>query len=84
MNSDPYQPIACGDYDIYEIAIMRGQQLDLQWQDTRDGPQAARVTPIGLETRAGEEYLLCSYAPRDETVMKIRLDKVTSRKIVGA
>ncbi|MGF1546846.1 MAG: hypothetical protein ACFCUG_05940 [Thiotrichales bacterium] len=56
MSTD-YQPIACGFYDIFEIAIMRAQRLELRWRDADGTEREGRVTPLDLATRDGAEFL---------------------------
>ena len=58
MSHETYQPMPCSQYDLYEMAIMRGQFLDLIWRDEQGEEQQARVKPVGLETREGQEFLL--------------------------
>jgi transcriptional antiterminator Rof (Rho-off) len=69
-----YKPIACAAYDLYEIAIMSRQPLHLTWKDDNIFYDMA-VTPVNLETRAGEEFLIAR-TTGDETI-KIRLDRIT-------
>ena len=68
-----YKPIACAAYDLYEIAIMHRQQLHLTWKDDNIFYDMT-VTPINLETRAGEEFLIARTS--DDEIMKIRLDRI--------
>ena len=46
MDNDNYQPISCSDYDIYEIAIMRGQKLQVNWLDTQGQSQQNILKPF--------------------------------------
>ena len=68
-----YQPIACARYDVYESAITRHQHLQLVWQEN-GVDQVQNVLPTGLETRAGEEFLVARDAHNNP--IKIRLDKI--------
>ncbi len=71
---DDYQPIACGFYDVFEIAIMRRQRLAMRWRDSNGETVYGPVTPLDLSTRAGAEFL----SARDDTgrIFEIRLDAI--------
>lgn len=84
MATDDYQPIACADYDIYEIAIMRGQVLDIHWQDAGSVQHQALLRPTGLVIRDRAEVLLTTLASDPETAVDIRLDRITSVSISSA
>lgn len=78
MPHETYQPIACSQYDLYEIAIMRGQPLDLVWCDDNGLEQQSHIKPLGLETRAGEEFLLF-LDPLVPGIQAVRLDRIRQR-----
>ena len=79
MPHEPYQPIDCSQYDLYEIAIMRGQVLDLVWCNEQGVQQQARVKPVGLQTLNGEEFLLLMRdAQQPDSVERVRLDRIQS------
>ena len=81
MPSDPYKPIACGDYDIYEIAIMKQRLLRLEWEAAEGGFYKQIVTPLELKIVDSAEYLF--YKKLDENLInKIRLDKIKSAVMV--
>lgn len=81
MAIDPYQPIACSQYDLYEIAIMRGQVVELHWLEPDGTSRQARVKPVGLQTRQGEEYLLVlPQGARADAAEAIRLDRIVTMK----
>lgn len=81
MSHEPYQPIACSQYDLYEIAIMRGQMLDLVWCDEQGIEQQARVQPVSLQTRDGQEFLLLQRNPQQPDVVEaVRLDRIRKMK----
>lgn len=81
MSHEPYQPIACSQYDLYEIAIMRGQLLDLVWCDEQGEMQQARVKPVRLQTRDGQEFLLLLRNPQQPDVIEVvRLDRIRQMK----
>lgn len=68
-----YEPIPCAVYSAYELAILQRRQLRLLW---REGNVYYRlpVTPLDLETRAGEEFLHCRL-PSGERA-RLRLDYI--------
>lgn len=80
MQTDPYIPIACGDYDIYEIAIMQKKQLALEWISQRGKAQQEIVIPLELKIIDGAEYLYYERVNKQKqnSAQKIRLDKITS------
>ena len=80
MPSDPYKPIACGDYDIYEIAIMKQRQLMLEWTGADGGAVKETVTPLALKIIEGAEYLFYEINNKKNT-NKLRLDKINSATI---
>lgn len=53
-----YTPIACAQYDIYEIAIMRGQRLNLQWRDPDGMSHEQTLTPKDLRIINQAEHLI--------------------------
>ena len=81
MSHTPYQPIACSQYDVYEIAIMHGDWLELLWHDELGVERCERVKPIGLQTQDGEEFLLFqrNTLPTN-AVQRVRLDRLQSIK----
>lgn len=86
MKDETYQPIACSDYDIYEIAIMRKSELSLEWVISSGELQRQRVRPLELKIIDGAEYLL--YVPvegiaREAQVRKIRLDKIKQAEMLN-
>lgn len=77
MNNDrietDYQPIACANYDQYEIAILHAARLHLTWQ-TGNVIYDQVITPLNLRTAHGEEYLLLRLASGETT--EVRLDRI--------
>ena len=69
-----YQPIACAAYDIFEIAIMKRQVLDLSWRDEKGESQNQRIIPLDLKIEKGAEYLLAEQPGGDN--LMIRLDHI--------
>jgi Rho-binding antiterminator len=68
-----YKPISCSAYDVYEIAIMHKSKLRLVWRDD-NVLYDQTVTPLNLQTIAGEEYLL--FTGSDGEARRIRLDHI--------
>lgn len=85
MSDDPYQPIACADYDTYEIALMRNWPVDLEWIQPTGQVITERVMPVELKIIEGAEYLFCRMADpslMDHAPLRIRLDKIRYARIV--
>jgi Rho-binding antiterminator len=83
MNSDrietDYKPVACANYDQYEIAIMHGSKMQLTWQvDNMNYGQV--VTPLNLRTAHGEEYLILRLASGETA--EVRLDHIRRVEIL--
>jgi len=80
MPEDSYKPIACGDYDIYEISIMKQRQLMLEWISAEGVPQKEVVKPVQLKIIEGAEYLLYEITDKNTKKIrnKLRLDKINS------
>jgi transcriptional antiterminator Rof (Rho-off) len=74
-----YKPISCANYDQYEIAIMHGSKLHLTWQ-TDNVVYDQVVTPLGLRTALGEEFLTLRLAGGE--TMEVRLDHIQRRQPV--
>ena len=72
-----YKPIACANYDQYEIAILRAAKMHLTWQ-TGNVIYDQVITPLNLRTAHGEEYLILRLAS-GETV-EVRLDHIRRSK----
>ncbi len=73
IETEPYQPIACGRYSDFELAIMHRQKLRLRWHDDNVVYDQA-VLPLDLKTERHEEFLIC----RDQqgALHRIRLDRI--------
>lgn len=81
MSDDKYQPIACSQHDIYEIAIMRNTCLDLKWRDHNNIEHQQKVRPVDLKISDGAEYLVVELIPEDNaSTSDIRLDKIITAK----
>lgn len=73
-SDDEYQPIACGLYEGYELAIMHRQRLRLTWLDPQGMTHLDAVVPKDLRTQAGAEYLIALAS--SGSTLKIRLDLI--------
>ncbi|MCW8934377.1 MAG: hypothetical protein OQK98_06610 [Gammaproteobacteria bacterium] len=78
MLNDPYTPVDCAIYDIYEIAIMQNKKLKLKW--LADGGQTFNedIKPIKLLIKNKAEYLILD----SEIISEIRLDKIIRAEII--
>ena len=81
MNNDrietDYKPIACANYDQYEIAILHAAKMRLTWQ-IGNVIYDQVITPLNLRTAHSEEYLILRLAC-GETV-EVRLDHIRRSK----
>jgi transcriptional antiterminator Rof (Rho-off) len=67
-----YTPIPCSQYDRYEVAVMHRRRLRLTWH--ADNIIYRRIVePIDLQTRHGEEFLICRKGTK---TFSIRLDQI--------
>ena len=86
MSDTPYIPIACGDYDIYEIAIMQNRMLTLTLSESLNDHTVVRVKPLALEIESGAEYLKYSLPVAGEKLVKntekVRLDKIIKAEMI--
>jgi Rho-binding antiterminator len=79
-NDDTYKPISCADYDVYEIAIMHGESLQLVWRDKSSQDNISVLKPIDLQTREGAEFLVAINI--EGKTLQLRLDYIQSCKRV--
>lgn len=76
-----YTPIDCGLYSGYELAILRRRRLRLSWRVAGGLTRIDTVTPIDLETRRGEEFLVIEQS--DGHRVDVRLDRIVrSREVL--
>ncbi|NNG14702.1 MAG: transcriptional antiterminator, Rof [Gammaproteobacteria bacterium] len=75
MNDDGYIPVSCERHSEYELAVMRGQSLNITWQDDHGEPQSETLKPYDLLTEQKREYLLARNPHGGHK--KIRLDRIT-------
>jgi transcriptional antiterminator Rof (Rho-off) len=69
-----YRPIACAFYDVFEIAVMRGQPLQLDWRDDSGERHSRRVQPRDLRIMDGAEYLIADCDGGEP--LQLRLDRI--------
>jgi len=73
-----YRPISCGQYSLYELAIMHRQRLRVTWvEDNVIYDQL--ILPTDLQTRNHEEFLVCE--DQAGGVHRVRLDRI--RRVQG-
>jgi transcriptional antiterminator Rof (Rho-off) len=81
MNNDrietDYKPIACANYDQYEIAILHAARMRLTWQ-IGNVIYDQVITPLNLRTAHGEEYLILRLACGE--MVEVRLDHIRRSK----
>ena len=75
-----YQPISCAFYDLFEIAIMRHQQLILKWRDEKGNSHRQRVQPRDLRILGNAECLIA--ASSDGQQLELRLDRILKAQMV--
>lgn len=69
-----YQPIDCGLYSEYELAIMQRQRWRMHWRDESGNDHLETLSPTDLQTRQGKEFM---YAVTDSGAERcIRLDRI--------
>ena len=87
----PYQPIACADYDVYEIAIMQNRLLSITWQLDSAQMQQKVIKPLSLQIIDQAEYLVFELVDveyqggerQPEQQQKVRLDKIMQVEYSG-
>lgn len=68
-----YVPVSCARYAGFELAILHRRALRLVWIDGKVLRYGV-LRPLDLQTRAGEEFLLCRDA--EGAPLSIRLDRI--------
>ena len=71
-----YQPIACGLYSRYELAIMHRIPLTLCWRGGDGLDHLETLLPQDLETCNGEEFLVLQKACGEQ--IRVRLDRISA------
>lgn len=77
----PYNPISCATHDGYEIAVMRRQQLQIEWLDADQLPHTEILIAKDLETLDREEFLLAESI--NGTRHRIRLDRIKNYSVIN-
>lgn len=70
-----YQPIACGLYSRYELAVMHRTPLTLCWRGADGLSHLETLLPEDLVTRNGEEFLVLRNGAGKQ--FRVRLDHIT-------
>jgi len=71
----PYTPVPKHARERLEIAILCGEQMQLQWADEANSrAYLARVTPLGIEEQAEQSYLTAATDEGEQ--VRIRLDLI--------
>ncbi len=87
INIDNYKPVACSDYDVYEIAIMQNRNIDLSWKDQYGKSRHEIVRPVELKIKEGAEYLLFQTNDTNSRLNQnnhtVRLDRIQRAAIVN-
>jgi transcriptional antiterminator Rof (Rho-off) len=76
------RPVACGFYDLLEIAILRRQRLQARWCDPSGAEVEACTGPRDLRIRDAAEYLIAVDA--DGRHLELRLDRIRSAAPAGS
>jgi Rho-binding antiterminator len=71
-----YQPIACGLYSQYELAVMHRTPLTVSWRGADGLDHLETLLPKDLETCKGEEFLVLLNAAG--VLLRVRLDRILS------
>jgi Rho-binding antiterminator len=69
-----YQPIECGLYSEYEVAIMQRRRWRMHWRDEAGNDHLETLRPTDLQTRQGQEFMLAVTDGGAERC--IRLDRI--------
>ena len=72
--TEPYQAISCALHDVYEIAVMHKQHLNIKWTDDRGERHTTKVMPKDIVVKNREEFLIA--IAQDGEELCIRLDMV--------
>jgi Rho-binding antiterminator len=77
-----YEPVDCGVYSGYELAILRRRRLRLIWRDDQGLTRIDAVRPLDLETRSGEEFLVIEDSGGRRR--HIRLDRIARAAYISS
>jgi len=73
--SESYIPIACAQYDGYEIAIMHKKHLRIKWSDDSGEQHTENILPKDIRVKDKQEFLIAEVV--DGEAICVRLDKIT-------
>lgn len=76
MKDSPYQPIACGLHETYQLAAIKGVEVDLTWLQEDGSERHSRVRIEDVFTRSQAEYLTLTTQAGES--LEIRLDLIES------
>ncbi len=76
MTDSPYHPIACGLHETYQLAAIKGVEVDLIWLLEDSSERECRVRVEDVFTRAKAEYLKANTQAGER--LEIRLDRIKS------
>ena len=71
-----YQPIACGLYSQYELAILHRTPLTLSWRGLDGLDHLQTLLPEDLQTCNGEEFLVARNGAGEQ--FRLRLDRIVA------
>jgi transcriptional antiterminator Rof (Rho-off) len=76
MTDSPYHPIACGLHETYQLAAIKGVEVDLTWSLEDGSERQCRVKVEDVFTRSQAEYLKANTQAGER--LEIRLDLIRS------
>jgi transcriptional antiterminator Rof (Rho-off) len=76
---DSYIPVSCQQHSEFELAIMRGQKVQLTYTIKTGKRLHSEFLPLDLLTRNGEEFLVVSDGKAKQD---IRLDHIEKMRIL--
>ena len=68
--SNNYTPISCANHSVFELAIMRQQQLKVSIDQS-----VQTITPKDMFTKSGEEFIV--FIDENNIQQELRADKIT-------
>ena len=75
-----YEPIDCGLYSAYEVAILQRKRLRISWRDAAGQPHIDVVAPKDLRTLHHEEFLVVEN--QAGLTLELRLDFITNAESI--
>lgn len=77
---DDYIPISCATYSDYEVAILHHRTLRVRWKEPGSEQHIARLRPLDLETKRGEEFLIAEDTRGER--LRLRLDWIQAAEVI--